>query len=123
MNNTEIYGIEKINKAYRLRLQEIESCHTSGERMSRIMAWNAFINDQVRLDDTNSSTDKVASLKYMESIELNDGDIGISEPEFINYFFDETCVINKRVTQKKVKFVFYLFLTLAAYGIYAIFFK
>ncbi|MEQ4706205.1 hypothetical protein, partial [Providencia huaxiensis] len=85
MNNTEIYGIEKINKAYRLRLQEIESCHTSGERMSRIMAWNAFINDQVRLDDTNSSTDKIASLKYMESIELNDGDIGISEPEFINY--------------------------------------
>ncbi|WP_272693518.1 hypothetical protein [Providencia sp. PROV039] len=123
MNNAKIYGIQKINRAYSLRLQEIDFCETSGERMARIMAWNAFINDQISLDDGNSSTNKIAQLKYVESIELNDGDIGISEPEFINYFFDETYVINKRVTLKKIKFAFYLFLALAAYGIYAIVFK
>ena len=121
MANIDIYGFDKVNRAYRIRLQKIELLHSSGERMARIMAWNAFVNDQFQMDDGNSAVDRVAKIKYLESLELNDGSIGIDDIDFVRYFYDETCIINKMVPSKKVQLVFYIFLAAAIYGIYSFF--
>ncbi|AYQ14587.1 hypothetical protein [Escherichia coli] len=120
MTNLELYGIQKVQSAYHLRLREIEQLSAPGERNARIMAWNAFVDDQISLDNSNTTTGNIARIKYSELIEM-EGNVSITDTDFIRYFFDETYIINKRVTSKKIQFVFYIFLGLAAYGIYSFF--
>ncbi len=84
------------------------------------MAWNAFIDDEISLDNSNTTTRNIASKKYIDFIEIG-GNVSISDTDFIHYFVKETFIINKRVTSKKIQFVFYIFLGLAAYGIYSFF--
>ncbi|MFV3402454.1 hypothetical protein ACNFIC_00675 [Pseudomonas sp. NY15463] len=124
MNNVELYGCEKVNRELRARSMDIARLSSSGEKSARSMAWDLFVADHLKLDDSNERTSNLAKLKYSEAKERLPEyglQMDIDSDAFVRYFFDELFIINKKVTNKGVQIVFYVFVALGLFGIYQLF--
>lgn len=124
MRNIELYGHAKVNKELQERASVIERLPSEGEKTARIMAWNSFVQDQIDLEDSNERTANLAKLKYGEAVDLLPQHglvMDLDAKKFVDHFFDELSVINRKVTNKGVQIVFYVFVALGLFGIYKIF--
>ncbi|MCH4870672.1 hypothetical protein [Pseudomonas sp. TMW22089] len=124
MRNIDLYGHAKVTKEFHERASYIARMSSAGEKSARSMAWDLFATDQLKIDDSNERTSNFAKLKYVEAIErLRPYGLvmDIDADTFARHFFDELCVINKKVTNKGVQIVFYVFVALALFGIYKLF--
>lgn len=124
MRNIDLYGPAKVNKELQDREAFIVRIPSAGEKSARSMAWDLFVADHLKLDDSNERTANLAKLKYVEAIErLRPYGLvmDVDSDTFARHFFDELCVINKKVTNKGVQIVFYVFVALALFGIFKIF--
>lgn len=127
MRNIGIYGTERVGKAMRSRAVELEALRSEGEKAARMMAWHSFITDLVSLDDGYERVMNVARTRYGEAAELfidsgQEMDTGYDNESFSKHFYDELFVINKRVTNKAVQATFYIFVALALFGLFKLFF-
>ena len=124
MSNVELYGRDKINRELRARAMDVAHISSPGEKSARSMAWDLFVADHLKLDDSNERTSNLARLKYSEAKErlLEYGlQMDIDSDAFARCFFDELFIINKKVTNKGVQVVFYVFVALGLFGIYQLF--
>lgn len=124
MRNIDLYGPAKVNKELQDREAYIASIPSAGEKSARSMAWDLFVADHVKLDESNEQTAKLAKLKYVEAVERLPKYglvMDIDSETFLRHFFDELYVISKKVTNKGVQMVFYVFVALALFGLYQIF--
>ncbi|WP_144955980.1 hypothetical protein [Pseudomonas oryzihabitans] len=120
MTNLHIYGHEKFKVELGKRSVALQSLYPQGERLARLSAWKAFMEDRISLDVKNDHAKVVAEYYYVEFM-ANSVDTGIvldiSPDKFSRAFLDELHVINQKVTHKGVQVVFYVFLALATFGL------
>lgn len=124
MRNIDLYGPAKVNKEFHERAAYIARMSSAGEKSARSMAWDLFAADHLKIDDSNELTANLAKLKYVEAVERLPAyglTMDIDSDTFVRHFFDELYVINKKVTNKGVQIVFYVFVILALFGLYQLF--
>ncbi|MDP2745967.1 hypothetical protein [Pseudomonas sp.] len=125
MQNLELYGLGKVNTQLHARAAALDHGFSESEKTARIMAWNSFIEDHIKLDDSYERVMNVAKVRYGEACELlaNYGSPMSSDLEtFAKHFYDELFVINKKVTSKGVQAVFYIFVALGIFGLFKLFY-
>ncbi|UMZ15068.1 hypothetical protein I9018_15785 [Pseudomonas sp. MPFS] len=125
MRNLELYGFSKVNKEANERVFSIGLLDSEGEKAARMMAWQCFAEDRVKIDDRNELTAKIARIKYAEALAIFEEagvEMDIDINDFTSFFFDELIVLSRRVTQKSVQYAFYFLLALGVFGIYKLFF-
>ncbi|WP_409300073.1 hypothetical protein [Pseudomonas sp. KCJK8993] len=124
MRNVDLYGAEKVNKELHQRARALDRLPSDGEKTARIMAWNSFINDLIKVDDRNSRLMSVARIRYDKAVAIFDERglyLDTSWEQFERHFYNEAGVIARKVTNKWVKAAFYICVALALFGFYKIF--
>ncbi|TPG75155.1 hypothetical protein [Pseudomonas mandelii] len=125
MRNLDLYGIAKVNKELHERAVVVDRILSLGEKTARIMAWQCFVQDQIKLDDSNERTANLARMKRGEAIEAyweTGEEMDTDSDTFVSHFFDELGVINRKVTKNSVQIIFYVFVALGLFGLYKLFF-
>lgn len=124
MRNIDLYGLAKVNAELHARAALLDSKFSESEKTARIMAWNSFAQDHIKLDDSYERVINVARIRFGEAEELMasyklsmDSDL----ESFTKHFYDELFEINKKVTNKGVQYVFYIFVVLGLFGLFGLF--
>lgn len=124
MSNLALYGFDKVSREFDLRAAYLTGLPSEGEKVARLMAWRAFMEDHIKLDDGNALTERLAQVKFAEAATVLSQQglkLDVSPQQFTGFFFDELGVLNRKVTMKSVQIVFYVFVGLALFGLYALF--
>lgn len=125
MENLHLYGLAKVNQELHARAAVLDRDYSESEKLARLLAWNSFVEDRCKLDDSYSAVMGVARLRYGEAIEImasHGRRMETDVEQFAKQFYDELFVINKKVTNKGVQWVFYAFVALGLFGLYKLFF-
>jgi hypothetical protein len=124
MGNLALYGFDKVHRELHQRATYLNCLPSEGEKVARLMAWRAFIEDHIKLDDGNALTERLAQVKFAEASTVFSQQgltLDITDKQFSDFFFNELGVLNRKVTMKSVQVVFYVFMALALFGLYALF--
>ena len=111
MTNIELYGLGKVNAEFQKRGAEIDSKRSIGmiteeESSARALAWNAFIEYDIKVDTNLELLRPVIERYYaiaVESFREENMSFQCSSLEFEKHFYDETYVIAKAVTNKGIQ--------------------
>lgn len=110
MKNIELYGLGRVNAEFQKRGAEIESKRSLGmteeESTARALAWNAFIEDDIKVDTKLEQLRPAIERYYAIAVEAFREDnmsFQCSVSEFEKHFYDETYVIAKAVTNKGIQ--------------------
>ncbi|MGL4224662.1 MAG: hypothetical protein ACRCSE_05965 [Vibrio sp.] len=131
MKNIELYGLGKVNAEFQKRGAEIQSKRSLGmteeESTARALAWNAFIEDDIKVDTKLELLRPAIERYYAVAVEAFREDnlsFQCSVSEFEKHFYDETYVIAKAVTNKSVQLAVRIcqvaFMALVVYGLLTI---
>ena len=132
MRNVDLYGIGKVYQELQKRGHELEAkayqqkVITTEEGVARIAAWNAFAEDNIKIDDTIPKLKPIIDNYYKLGIteyEKDNLSFRCSLSEFENYFYDEIDVISKAVTNKGVQIAVRLFKIIFIVSVIYLFFK